>query len=73
MAQLIATIVANLVVVGTQLLAFDVIKGVCTAEAQDHFICPGTTVFSTASVIWGLIGPSYNFSAGKRYVVSIVE
>lgn len=34
---------------------------------KDGFTCPSTTVFGTASIIWGVIGPARQFSAGQIY------
>jgi OPT family oligopeptide transporter len=45
------------------------IKGMCTPDQPDHFICPSTEVFGTASVVWGLIGPGRIFSPGKIYYI----
>ncbi|CAO1627663.1 unnamed protein product [Parajaminaea phylloscopi] len=67
MAQVIATVISAFVLIGVQLWALGNINGICTTEASDNFICPGATVFGTASVIWGLIGPKLNFSAGYEY------
>lgn len=67
MAQMIATFVSCFVLLGVQNWALSNINGICTSDASDNFICPGATVFGTASVIWGLIGPKLNFSAGYEY------
>ena len=32
-----------------------------------HNQCPGTQVFGTASIIWGVIGPARQFSKGQIY------
>lgn len=29
--------------------------------------CPGTEVFATASIVWGVIGPARQFSKGQVY------
>ncbi|KAK0551491.1 hypothetical protein OC846_003269 [Tilletia horrida] len=67
MAQVIATSVASVVVIGVQAWVFGNIKDVCTRKAQDGFICPGVVTYGSSSIIWGLIGPRLNFSAGQPY------
>ncbi|KAL9939609.1 hypothetical protein V8E36_001426 [Tilletia maclaganii] len=67
MAQVVATTLAVFVVLGVQAWTFDHVENVCTKAAADGFSCPGITVFGTASIIWGLIGPALNFSAGQEY------
>ncbi|KAK0535631.1 hypothetical protein OC835_002306 [Tilletia horrida] len=67
MAQVIATSVAAIVVIGVQAWVFGNIEGVCTKHAQDGFQCPGVTTFGSSSIIWGLIGPRLNFSPGQPY------
>jgi OPT family oligopeptide transporter len=47
------------------------IKDMCAPDQSDHFICPSTEVFGTASVIWGLIGPGRIFSPGHIYSVLV--
>ncbi|KAE8209882.1 hypothetical protein CF327_g6183 [Tilletia walkeri] len=66
-AQIVATVVSVFVLLGVQAWSFENIVGICTKTAQDHFTCPGITVFGTASIIWGLIGPALNFSPGQQY------
>ncbi|KAK0547259.1 hypothetical protein OC846_003270 [Tilletia horrida] len=66
-AQTLATIWSVFVLLGVQVWVFQNVEGVCTDDAKDNFICPSTTVFGTASIIWGLIGPKLNFSAGQQY------
>src|ERR1700753_105171 len=40
----------------------------CTDPNQPAgFICPGTQVFGTASIVWGVIGPALQFSKGQMY------
>ncbi|KAE8249351.1 hypothetical protein A4X13_0g5242 [Tilletia indica] len=66
-AQTVSTVLSVFVLLGVQVWVFNNVEGVCTSDAQDGFICPGTTVFGTASVIWGLLGPKLNFSPGQYY------
>ncbi|CAD6936473.1 unnamed protein product [Tilletia caries] len=66
-AQVIATSLAAIVVIGVQAWVFGNIRDVCTKKAQDGFQCPGVITYGSSSIIWGLIGPRYNFSAGQPY------
>ena len=54
-AQIIASIVALTTQLGVQTWMFSNIEGMCTKQASNGFICPNTTVFGTASIIWGVI------------------
>ncbi|KAI0032412.1 small oligopeptide transporter [Vararia minispora EC-137] len=65
--QVFATVVAGTVQLGVQSWMFSNIKGICTSKATGGFTCPSTTVFGTASVIWGVIGPQRQFSQGQMY------
>ncbi|KZV75210.1 small oligopeptide transporter [Peniophora sp. CONT] len=65
--QVVATVIGGTVQLGVQAWLFSNIKGICTKEAEGGFICPSTQVFGTASIIWGVIGPQRQFSAGKQY------
>ncbi|TRM62818.1 OPT oligopeptide transporter protein-domain-containing protein [Schizophyllum amplum] len=53
-AQLVATAVAGTTQLGVQEWLFTNVP----------FTCPDTQVFGTASIIWGVIGPGLQFSAG---------
>ncbi|KAG6836671.1 hypothetical protein H0H93_005089 [Arthromyces matolae] len=66
-AQVIATIVAGTVQLGVQAWMFTNIPDLCSESQKDGFICPGTQVFGTASIIWGVIGPARQFSKGQTY------
>ncbi|PBK84840.1 small oligopeptide transporter [Armillaria gallica] len=66
-AQVIATTVAGTVQLGVQSWMFTNIEGMCSSDQKDGFICPGTEVFGTASIIWGVIGPGLQFSKGQTY------
>ncbi|CDO75766.1 hypothetical protein BN946_scf185039.g2 [Trametes cinnabarina] len=46
---------------------FTNIEGMCSPEQRNGFICPGTQVFGTASIIWGDIDPARQFSSGQSY------
>jgi len=64
-AQVVCTTIAGTVQLGVQAWMFENIEGMCTEHQANGFICPGTQVFGTASIIWGVIGPALQFSHGK--------
>ncbi|BFZ59744.1 hypothetical protein YB2330_000761 [Saitoella coloradoensis] len=66
-AQTIATLWSCFVTIGVFDWAIVNIKGICTSEAISNFTCPGGTVFYTASIVWGVIGPMRQFSHGHMY------
>src|SRR5258708_1575918 len=39
----------------------------CSSGADNGFICLSTTVFGTASIIWGVISPRHIFGSGGMY------
>ncbi|PSS37359.1 hypothetical protein PHLCEN_2v836 [Hermanssonia centrifuga] len=65
--QVIATAVAGTVQLGVQSWVFSNIPDICTKHQKDGFSCPNTTVFGTASIIWGVIGPARLFSGGQLF------
>ncbi|KAA1478168.1 OPT oligopeptide transporter [Dentipellis sp. KUC8613] len=65
--QVVAAVIAGTVQLGVQAWLFTNIDGMCTPHQKDGFICPSTTVFGTASIIWGVIGPKRIFSHGAIY------
>ena len=40
------------------------VEDICTPRQEQGFVCPGPTVFATASVMFGAIGPHRLFSPG---------
>ncbi|KAL6304480.1 OPT oligopeptide transporter [Sparassis latifolia] len=68
-AQVVATIVAGTVQLGVQSWMFTNIPDLCLQAQHEMtgFTCPNTEVFGTASVVWGVIGPSRQFSRGRLY------
>jgi OPT oligopeptide transporter protein len=66
-AQVFATVLAGTTQLGVQAWMFSNIPDMCTDTQKDGFICPGTEVFGTASIIWGVIGPARQFSYGQVY------
>lgn len=65
--QVIATMIAGTVQLGVQSWMFTHIPNMCAPHQNQHFSCPNTEVFYTASVVWGVIGPGLQFSKGKVY------
>lgn len=46
---------------------FTNIPDMCSPDQPSGFSCPSTTVFGTASIIWGVIGPARQFSQGQMF------
>ncbi|XDG01499.1 hypothetical protein ABKA04_001114 [Annulohypoxylon sp. FPYF3050] len=67
MAQVVATTFSCFIQVAVLNFALNNIDGVCDLTQPQRFTCPGGRVFFSASVIWGLIGPSRVFSPGEIY------
>ncbi|KAF9475507.1 OPT oligopeptide transporter [Pholiota conissans] len=65
--QIVATVVSGTVQLGVQAWMFTNIPDMCNPKQKDGFVCPGTEVFGTASIIWGVIGPALQFSKGQTY------
>ncbi|KAH8116232.1 OPT oligopeptide transporter protein-domain-containing protein, partial [Phellopilus nigrolimitatus] len=65
--QVVATIIAGTTNLAVQSWMFSNIPDMCSQTQKDHFICPNTEVFYTASIVWGVIGPANQFSAGQTY------
>lgn len=55
-AQVVASIVALTVQLGVQSWMFSNIPNICDRHLNPTWRCPGTSVFGTASIIWGVIG-----------------
>jgi len=66
-AQVLASVVSGTVQLGIQSWMFTHIPDMCSLTQKDKFICPSTQVFGTASIVWGVIGPQRQFSAGQIY------
>lgn len=67
-AQILATTISVFVVVGVQIWMFGHIPDLCSPDQAAHFICPSTSVFATAAIVWGGIGPQRMFSGDALYV-----
>ncbi|PAV19744.1 OPT oligopeptide transporter [Pyrrhoderma noxium] len=69
--QVVGTVVSGTVQLGVQAWMFTNIPDMCSRHQKDGFICPGTEVFGTASIIWGVIGPALQFSKGQLYYLIV--
>ncbi|KAF8258943.1 OPT oligopeptide transporter protein-domain-containing protein [Lactarius quietus] len=65
--QVVAIMIAGTVQIGVQNWLFSNVREICSPTQRDGFICPSTTVFGNASIIWGVIGPQRIFSRGQLY------
>lgn len=66
-SQTVATLIGAVVNCAVVLWQLETIEGVCTDDQPDEFNCAAQSVFYTASLIWGAIGPARIFSAGHLY------
>jgi OPT family oligopeptide transporter len=62
--QIVAGIFSCIWVTVIQDWLLDNIKDICTPHQEQSFICPGSIVFATSSVIFGAVGPQCLFSPG---------
>ncbi|KAI1798482.1 OPT oligopeptide transporter [Ganoderma leucocontextum] len=67
--QIVATVIAGTVQLGVENWMFSNIPLICTQMQKDisGFTCPNTEVFATASVVFGVIGPTLQFSKNQLY------
>ncbi|KAH9075656.1 OPT oligopeptide transporter [Lactarius deliciosus] len=65
--QIIATVVAGTTQLAVQQWMFADIPDFCEQHQNSRFTCANTEVFFVASVVWGVIGPKRQFSAGQIY------
>lgn len=64
LVQIVAAFISCFVVTLVQDWMFANIVDICTPHQINGFICPSTSSFATASLIWGGIGPQRLFSVG---------
>jgi OPT family oligopeptide transporter len=62
--QILSSTVMVISVIVAQDWALDNISGICTPDQKDFFICPNISIFTTASILWGGVGPRRLFSHG---------
>jgi OPT family oligopeptide transporter len=66
-AQMLGSIVCCFVVLGVQQWMIANVEDLCAPNQKDFFVCPSTTTFYTASLLWGAVGPQRLFSVGQIY------
>lgn len=66
-AQVVAASLAGTVQLLVQAWMFTHIEDICEPDQKNGFVCRGTHVFGTASVVWGVIGPQRLFSTDSLY------
>ncbi|EJT97947.1 OPT-domain-containing protein [Dacryopinax primogenitus] len=66
-AQVVATFLAALIQVGVKTWLFSAVPDICQPTQAHNLTCPRNSVFFTASVLWGLIGPIRQFGPSSPY------
>lgn len=66
-SQLAASVWSAILQIAVMNWALGTIPGICTDEQKDNYTCPNASVFYTASIVWGTIGPKRIFSPGALY------
>jgi OPT family oligopeptide transporter len=66
-AQILASLVMIISSIVAQEWALNNIPDICSPDQKDFFTCPNINIFTTASIIWGGIGPKRLFSHGTMY------
>ncbi|KAI5478852.1 proton-dependent oligopeptide transporter, POT family [Pseudohyphozyma bogoriensis] len=66
-AQIIASICSCLVQVGVRRWVVRAVPDLCATDQSSFLTCPYAEVMYSASIIWGLIGPSRTFGIGQLY------
>ena len=64
LVQLVSTVITCVWVNVIQDWMLTNVEDICTPHQKQGFVCPGSSVFATGSVIWGAAGPSRMFGAG---------
>jgi len=62
--QIVPTVITCIWVPFIQDWMLNNIEDICTPQQKQGFICPASTIFATASVIFGAVGPQRLFSPG---------
>ena len=65
--QLAATAVSGLTQVGVLNWMFRHVRGLCTPQAINGFVCPIARVHFNGSILWGVVGPARFFGPGTLY------
>ncbi|PVV05349.1 hypothetical protein BB560_000128 [Smittium megazygosporum] len=64
--QIVGSLISSIVSLTTTKHLFSAIPNICKPSAHP-WTCPGTNIFYSASVIWGLIGPQRMFGPNSMY------
>ncbi|KAF9438255.1 hypothetical protein BGZ76_008988 [Entomortierella beljakovae] len=64
--QMVGTMAAALVSMGTTSYLMGNIKDICT-DAAYPFTCPSASIFGASSVVWGVVGPKKFLSTSSLY------
>ncbi|KAG0320947.1 hypothetical protein BGZ99_004230 [Dissophora globulifera] len=64
--QMVGTLAAALVSMGTTTYLMNNIKDICT-EAAYPFTCPSASLFGASSIVWGVVGPLKFLSPSSMY------
>lgn len=67
LAQCLSIVISWVVQTAVNLWAMGHIKGICTDEAENQFLCPLAEGYAANAVFWGLIGPTKLFKHGSMY------
>ncbi|KAH8898232.1 small oligopeptide transporter, OPT family [Thozetella sp. PMI_491] len=67
LAQTVACLWSAIVQVAVFNWALGSIEDICSPDQKNSYTCPNASVFYTASVVWGVIGPARVFGAGALY------
>ena len=62
--QIFGTVITSIWAVFIQQWMLNNIEDICTPHQKQGFICPGSTTFATASILFGAVGPQRLFSPG---------
>jgi len=62
--QIVSTVITSLLAILIQDWMINNIEDICTLHQKQSFTCQESTVFSTASIIFGAVGPRRLFSPG---------
>ena len=65
--QMVATIVSSVTQIAVLNWMFGNIRGLCTSEALNGFICPIARVHFNGSILWGVVGPGEFFGPNAIY------
>ncbi|KAI8459070.1 oligopeptide transporter 4 [Phakopsora pachyrhizi] len=65
--QIVAAILSAVVQIGVKKFLVATVPDMCDKHQANLLTCPNTSVFYSASVLWGLLGPQRQFGEGTTY------